>query len=482
MTLVAPAQTNPPPAKVRQLSLRDCVELALKNNLELQIYRYNPQLQLFTLRSDYSAYDPSFSLSGKHDYNKSGAQVFGTNIYPPSVRDDNTFSSGLGGVLPTGAKYTLSGSAADTYGSSYPENATASSTIQVTQPLLKNLWIDQSRLTIRVDKNRLKYSEQTLRLQIIQTLTALEQAYYDLIYDRQNVLVQEKAVELAERLVMENKKKLEVGTIAVLDLQSAEAQAASSRASVIQAQSQLGTQERLVKQFLTDQYSLWSDVTIVPVGTLTAPPPVLSLHDSWNQGLTQRPELLQAKLDLEKAGIQLKFSYNQLFPELDIFGTYGFSGSSPQYSGAFHEIRRGDAPLYTYGGQLSVPLANISARYGYRTSKAQLQQALLALKKWERDIMIGIDNDIGTIRANYDAVRATHAATEYAAAALDAEEKKLASGKSTTYTVLQMQRDLTTDRGLEIQAVDTYNKSLVQLSQDEGSTLDRLGIDFELVK
>jgi outer membrane protein TolC len=93
--------------------------------------------------------------------------------------------------------------------------------------------------------------------------------------------------------------------------------------------------------------------------------------------------------------------------------------------------------------------------------------------------MIAVDNDIGTIRANFDQVHATRAAREYQEAALDAEQKKLESGKSTTYTVLQVQRDLTAARGSEIQALDAYNKSLSQLSLDEGSTLERLGIRFE---
>src|SRR5262249_43944742 len=146
----------------------------------------------------------------------------------------------------------------------------------------------------------------------------LEQAYYDLIYDQENVVVQQKAVELAERLVVENRKRLEVGALAPLDLQSAEAQAATARAAVIQGQSTLGTQERLVKALITDAYlDEWANVRLQPSGTLQAQVPVLNLQDSWAKGLSQRPELAQAKLDVEKQGIQLKYSYNQLFPELD---------------------------------------------------------------------------------------------------------------------------------------------------------------------
>jgi HAE1 family hydrophobic/amphiphilic exporter-1 len=109
-----------------------------------------------------------------------------------------------------------------------------------------------------------------------------------------------------------------------------------------------------------------------------------------------------------------------------------------------------------------------------------MEQLVLTLKKLEQTIMTTIDNDIQQAQSSYQQVAATRAAREYAAAALDAEQKKFESGKSTTYTVLQMQRDLTTARGNEIQALDNYNKALSQLSLDEGSTLQRLSINIEV--
>ena len=109
-----------------------------------------------------------------------------------------------------------------------------------------------------------------------------------------------------------------------------------------------------------------------------------------------------------------------------------------------------------------------------------MEQLVLNLKKIEQTIMITIDNDITQAKASYQQVAATRAAREYAAEALAAEQKKLENGKSTTYTVLQMQRDLTTARGNEIQALANYNKLLAQLSLDEGTTLQRLGINVEV--
>ena len=293
-------------------------------------------------------------------------------------------------------------------------------------------------------------------------------------------MVQEKAVELATQLVVENKKRVEVGALAPLDEQQAEAQAASTEATLIAAKSALAVQEHLVKQLITDQYAEWVNTRLEPSGTLAAPRQFFNLQDSWSKGLALRPDLLQAKLDVEQQGIQLKFSYNQLFPELDVFGTYGYNGSGGVYSGAFYDIQQMNRPAYTFGGLITIPLGNTTARNNYKSGKVTLQQLVLTLKKLEQTIMVAIDNDIKLAESNFKQVAATRTAREYAGAALDAEQKKLESGKSTTYTVLQMQRDLTTARGNEIQALDNYNKALVQLSLDEGTTLQRLNINVEV--
>lgn len=473
-----------PATSLRRMSLQDCIELTLRNNIDLKIDRINPEIARYSLEGAFGYDDPTFMFSGQHDHTESGSQLLsGGFSLPGSVTDAESFRSSLGGSLPWGTTYTLSGNVSDSYGTSRGnpfESSSGSASVSVTQPLLKNFWIDQPRLSILVAKNRVKYSEQALRLQVIQTITTLEQAYYLLIYDRALIEVQSNAVVLAEQLVKENKKRLEVGSLAPLDLESAEAQAAQSRAALLQAQIQLGTQERVLKSLMTDRFRDWADIAIEPTGTLTAPPPTLSRQDSWRKGLNQRPEMVQAKLDLERMGIVLKYDRNQLYPELDVFASFGYNGSGKEFSDAFYEMQRRDRPFYTYGGRISMPLSRTSARYTYAADKASLQQLDLTLQRLEERIMIEIDDDIGSIMAAYDRVKATQTARQYAESALNAEQKKLASGKSTTYTVLQMQRDLTSARGSEIQALTTYNTSLSQLSLDESSTLDRLKINFEV--
>lgn len=491
-TLVAPAQTNAP-ANARQMSLQECIQEALKHNLDIQIDRYDPQIALFNLQGTYGGYDPTFNFSGERDHNEAGSRLLaGGFTIPGSQSDADLFSSSLNGATPWGMTYSLEGSTADTYGKSFAlatnnaifangfESTVGSASLNLVQPLLKNFWIDATRLNIKVGKNRLKYSEQQLRFQMMTIITQLEQAYYDLIYAREYVVVQEKAVELAQRLVVENRKKVEVGAMAPLDEQQAESQAATTRAALLDAQAQLAVQEHLVKKLITATYSSWAEVTIEPVGTLTAPRQFFNLHDSWSKGLSLRPDLQALKLNVERVGIQLKYDKNQLFPELDLFGTYGYNGSGREFSDAFNDMQQLDRPFYTAGARVSVPLTRTASRNTYRADKAFENQTLLQMKNLEQTIMVSIDNDIRIAQSYYEQVAATRSAREYQEAALDAEQKKLESGKSTTYTVLQNQRDLTTARGNEIQALARYNKQLSQLSYDEGTTFDRLRINVEI--
>ena len=486
--VAALAQTNVP--GVRQMSLQDCLQSALEKNLDLRIARYNPLMSLTDLRAAKAGYDPNFTIAGAHNFDMSGGgfdSQLGITTYATTA-DQNSFNSSLGGLMPWGLNYSLQGNVAESYGSYGPNSppfdfSSGSASVSLTQPLLKNFWIDQTRLNIKVAKNRIKYSELGLKQTIMATVTTVEQAYYDLIYARENVTVQAKAVELATQLVVENKKRVEVGALAPLDEKQAEAQAASSQATLIAARSTLAIQQNTVKQLVSDDYAAWQPVELQPTAPLTAPVRFFDRQLSWSKGLTERPDLLQAKLDVERQGVTLKYNYNQLFPELDLVGSYGHNAGGSdiaEFSQALNQMAQGSRPFYSYGAQLIFPIGNDGARAAYKKSKFGMEQYVLALKKLEQTIMATIDNDIKQAQSSYQQVAATRAAREYAAEALEAEQKKLESGKSTTYTVLQMQRDLTTARGTEIQALAAYNKALAQLSLDEGSTLQRLGINLEV--
>jgi outer membrane protein TolC len=479
--LTAAAQTNTTAG--REMSLEDCFQEALVHNFDVQIERYDPQISLFNLDAAYAGYDPIFNFSGQHDYNVSPGGFTSQQIqFPATTSQADSFNSSLNGTLPEGLQYTFSGNISDTtfnQGTNSTENSSGSIGVSLTQPLLKNFWIDNTRLTIRVAKNRLHFSEQGLREQIITSITAVANAYYELIYAQDNVNVQQEALDLAQTQLDQDKERVQIGTLAELSVQSDESQVASSKASLISALSTLGTDQRTLKNLITDSYSKWVYTNIQPTATLVAPLELFDLQDSWNKGMTERPDLLQARLNVEEQGIQLKFSYNQIFPELDLIGTFGYNGAGREFNSTVNQFRQADSPFYSYGAQISVPLSNVGPRNQYKSAKATFQQVVLQLKELEQNVMVEIDNAIGVARSDYESVNATREARIYAEAALDAEQKTYAVGKATTFEVLQYQSALTTARGAEIRALANYEESLADLAAQEGSTLEQNGIDIQ---
>ncbi|MGB7769361.1 MAG: TolC family protein [Verrucomicrobiia bacterium] len=478
----AAAQTGTNTVSTRAMSLTDCIQQALQQNFDVQIQRYNPQISLYNLRAAYDGYDPSFNISGQHN-NKEYSSIYEsfntTNQSPGSVSKNNTFNSDIGGSLPWGLTYDFNGNISETTGTAQPENSDGTIGVKLTQPLLKNFWIDTTRLNIRVAKNRLKYSEQGLRQQLITSVTAVVNAYYELIYARQNVQVQQEALNLAQTQLDQDNQRVQIGTLAILSVQQDESQVAQARANLIAAQSTLDTDEDTLKNLFTDNYSQWQSLDIQPTATLEALPQSFDLQDSWSKGLTERPDLLQAKLNVEQQGIQLKYFRNQLFPELDLTGSYGFAGASGDFRNTFDQFNEGNSPFYYYGATLTMPLSNIGPRNQYKSTKATLQQILLQLKQLEQNVMVQIDTAVKQAEADYQSVQATRQARIYAEAALDAEQKTYNVGKATTFEVLQYQNNLTAARSQEIRALANYNEALATLAQQEGATLQQYNINLE---
>lgn len=486
----AAPDTNAPAGRL--MSLQDCIQQALGHNFDVQIQRINPQISLYNLNAAYAGYDVSFNASGQHSYSDSGGSFQNGIVYPGTVNNANSFNSGLGGTLPWGLQYDFSGRISDTYGSTASqltnglfanqpfENSSGQIGVTLTQPLLKNFWIDSTRLNIKVAKNNLKYSEQGLRQQLITSVTAVVNAYYELIYAQENVKVQEEALQLAQTQLDQDRQRLQIGTLAILSVQQDESQVATAKANLISAQSTFDTDQNILKNLLTDNYAKWQGTDIQPAQALTAPVQVFNLQDSWNNGMTNRPDLLQAKLNVESQGIQLKYSKNQLFPELDLVGSYGFSGQGREYSDVFNQFDQGNRPFYTYGAQMTVPLGNLNARNQYKAAKATLKQVLLQLKQIEQTVLVQIDNAVKVAESDYQSVQATKQARIYAEAALDAEQKTYAVGKATTFEVLQYQDSLTTARSQELRSLANYNEALANLAEQEGTTLEQYNINLEV--
>jgi outer membrane protein TolC len=175
----------------------------------------------------------------------------------------------------------------------------------------------------------------------------------------------------------------------------------------------------------------------------------------------------------------LKYYRNQLFPEVDLLGSYGFNGDGKTYNNSIQQMNDGSRPTYYYGGQIIFPLSSTQPRNQLKAGKATEKQLLLQLKQLEQNVMVAIDNAVKQAQSAWESADATKQARIYAEAALDAEQKKYAVGKSTTFTVLQLQKNLTAARSDEIRSLANYNQALANLAAAEGTTLERQHLDLE---
>jgi outer membrane protein len=466
----------------RPITLDECIRIALEDNLSVRIVRYEPEISQIGLYGSFGAYDPVLFAAGSRGGSTQPPRfVPETGTIPGSTTDSDTFQAGLGGRVPWGMTYNFRGELSESTGLTFgeiggqivgiPVDQTQGRVVAtLTQPLLRNFWIDGARLTIEFNRTQIGLSELQVELQLMTTVTEVELAYYDLILAQETVKVQETALQLAQRLLDENRKRVEVGAMAPLDEKQAEAQVASTRADLLSAQRVLAAQQNALKSLISSEYGDWHRLILVPQERLAALPKVYNVSDSWLQALTRRPELLQARLNLEQQGIAIRYRKNQLLPQLDVFGSYGRLGTvqgDGYYGRVLSNIREDRGSFYSVGGQIEFPLGNRTARSNYRAAQAERDQALLRLKQLEQNIMVQIDNAIQLARTQFERVDATRQAREYQEAALRAEEKKLESGKSTSFFVLQLQRDLTAASSAEVQALSDYNKALAQLALAE---------------
>ncbi len=477
------AQTN----VVRPMSLNEAIQLALKHNFDVQIEQYEPQISRFAYEVAESYYDPrlDFSVVQRSSTREGGINPNTGEPFPSTSTESTSVSGGIVGTLPTGLTYDFGPNVTHNTGTSRGspfDLYEGQAGISMRQPLLRNFLIDAGRRNILTARKNIEISEYGLAFQLMRVINQVEQTYYDLIFTRENIKVQEKALELAERLVAENRRKVEVGTLAPLEQAQSESQAAVARADVVSAMGNYDIQQNVLKSLITDQYREWHAVEIVPTEQLVVISEQFDVMESWTRGMTYRPDLNQLRSDLERRDITLRYQRNQTLPSLDLVGSYGRNALADDVGGVFSDFRRETSPSYSFGAVFSIPLSQRGPRNAYNATRAEIEQAKLRLQSAEQTVMVQIDNAIKTARTNRERIDATRAARVYAEQALDAETKRLEAGRSTSFVVLQLQRDLTRARSEEMRAISDYYKALAAISFNEGSTLLNNNLELNVRK
>jgi len=488
------------------LTLDDAVKFALDRNLDIAVQRLNPEINDIAYASIKSVYHPSLTstIAAQSQSNPANSAIAGSNTPGAAINTTlDTYNGGIAQSIPWGggsATIALNNNRNTTtslntlFNPYYNTNWSAS----YTQPLIRNFSIDATRRQLNVTKINRDISDVQLRATITNTVSNVRNAYWDYVFAVQSVDVARQSLELADRLVRDNQTRVEVGTMAPIDVVQAQSQAATARQNLVGAQSTMRTAELVLKRLIVGGTSdpNWN-VRLDPVDRPDFTPQTFDIEAAVRRALSERTDLEIAKKNIAANDVTLKYLVDQMRPQADVLATYGVVGlggtqlikapgssvnSSPigfvpgGYMDALSPLFRNDFPRWTVQLNFSYPLGVSAQEANVARARVQMNQIQAQTKQIELQVATDVTNAVLTAQSNTERVQAAQAARELAQKQLEAEQSKFEVGMSTNYNVIQSQRDLATAQNNELQAILNYRKSLVELERLQQTTLQNLNI------
>jgi outer membrane protein len=522
------------------LSLDDAISLALENNLDIAVQRFTPWLaeaSLLRAKSGINGrtqFDPTLtsSLSLEEQTLPINNPFFagvGTGTAVKALINHSTigdFGYTQGFATGTQLQVTFDNTRSSTTSAFNTFNPGVQSTFQVqlTQPLLNGFGRLSNTRYILEAKNSVKVGESQFAQQVIASVTQVSTDYWELVYARENVKVEEAAVGVSQKLYEDNKKQLEIGTMAPLDVLTAESQLATDQQNLIVAQTtQLQNETKLLNDITKNPLAgPLAGVEILPTTSISAPGITenIPIQDAVNEAWRKRPEIQQAELKLKNAGIEVKATKNALLPSLNIFGMYdttGLNGNSiartqtgvtpnladqivdangapviasdglpifvqtPTFTTASVPGGIGDSwdqlihsrfPTFEGGINLTLPIRNRAAQADSATALLNQRQQEAQYRQLQNTIFLSVRNAQIALEQGRAQVAAAEKARSLAEQTLQDEQKKYQLGSSTSYNVVLRSRDLTAAQGTELRAKINLIEAAVNFNQAVGRTLD----------
>jgi outer membrane protein len=480
-----------------RMSLRELTKLALQNNLDIAISDTNEELYQHKVLQAFGPYDPAFSITlGAQSTVRPNTNLTNRSVLGPS----NTTTLGTWNVLftqnlPTGGgiQASLNSNRSDTNQAFalFNPQYNASALVQVTQPLLRNRRIDQTRGTIRLANLDVKIGDTQFKQTVTTTIATIQGVYWDLVSAIRDYEIRRESVRLAQLSVEQNREKVRVGVLAPLEITVAQADLATRMVDLVTAEQAIKVAENNLRATISSDRGadIWQKI-IVPADSPDFQPFDVDLDKAIDTALANRPELAQSDLQLQENEISTRMTGNQKKWQFDLVGSFGAVGVSgpqtfssngqpiidPSLIGGFGTAYK---TLFTQGFRswfagfnIQIPLRNRNVEGQLGQLEVQKRQLLINRKNAEQKIAVQIRNTYQDLDANRQRVETTKLARELAQLQLDGETKRFRAGMSQNFLVLQRQRDLSTAEGAELQALVAYKKSVIAIQQDMYTLLE----------
>jgi len=484
VALAATASAQTAPATLR-LSADEAVKMALEHNIDLNVDRLDPQISDTRVAVAAGAFKPTFNTTVQRN---SQVQPPANFLFPIATSSDVVSSNaGLAQRLPWfGTSYSVSWTATHTdsnsFLNSYNPLLQSGLGVNVSQPLVRDLSIDTARQQLVSSRINRDIADTRLQESVVHTTANVKAAYWNLVSALANVEARRSALTLAQELVRVNKAKVDVGTSPPLDLVSAQAEVAANQEQLIIAETTVKqTEDRLrLLIFDTTQRDTWN-VKIEPIDSPPVAMPAVDVDAAVTRGLSERADLARARKEIETAGIDLKYAANQKLPDVRLSASYqasGLGGTQVQRTGGFpgtivgpgaitsfgtvlSQLFARDFPTWSLGVNVSYPIGESIEQANHARAKLEQSQSEQRLKSAEARAIQQIRDAAWKIDMNAKRIETTRAARELADQRLDAERKRLEVGMSTSFLVIQAQRDFAQATTNELGAVLAYDLALV---------------------
>ena len=481
-TAAQPVDNGP----VLQLTADQAVKMALENNIGLQAARLSPEVQALALAQTRTAYTPSlFSNTTKSSNTNPPTNFLAGSDFLTSdgVRTD----AGLQGQLPWfGSRFSASmnGAKNTTNDPTDPFNPRLSSnfSFNFTQPLLRDLTIDQTRQQLLIGQKQLEIVDVQLQQQVTQTARAARLAYFDLVGAIGQLEVARESLRLSQELFRNNQTRLEVGVMAPIDITEAEAEVARNEEGVILSEARIKQLEDNLRVLIMNPSNpdFWSG-RIQPAEQPIVTPQAIDVEAAVRNALSQRTDLQQARKQLEQTDIGIRYTRNQRLPAVNAVVNYGLAGvggtrtiydttngfpepigvAERSFTDALRDIFGNEFRTWSLQLQVSYPIGQSAAEAALAQNRVQRQQDLTELQQIELRISQQVRDAARQVDTSLRRVQATQKSRELMERRLEAEQKRMSVGLSTTFQLFQTQRDLTSARQQELNAIIDYNRALV---------------------
>jgi outer membrane protein TolC len=486
------------------LSLEDCILKAMKNNLNVAVEVLNPELADASVSLAKERFLPSLSF-GYNIQNMNSPSFSFLEAEEKITTEYFDYSARISQNIPTGGGFSISLSSykRETNQKFLTINPRYGSTLTFyfTQPLLKNFGFRIARREIIIAKNNREISENQFKTILMDTIYDVESAYWNLAHSIEDLEVKKQALELARDLLIKNKREVEIGTLAPIEILSAQSEVATREADILQAEAMVKNnmdQLKTVINLADEGVDVSMDILLVDKPDFTLRE--VNFEDALVTALQNRPDLQATRVNIKSKELDLSYAKNQLLPDLSLNASYwspGVSGTQIVYdpldpfgppimtipggsSAALNDAFGLKFKNWSVGLMLDIPLNTLLSRAQQAQARVDLKQTLLRLKDQKQQVQLEIKNAVRAVETDYKRVQAYRVARELAEQKLDAEEKKLKVGLTTNYVVLQYQRDLADAQSAELRAIIDYNLSLAQLDRTTGASLKKKNIQLSI--